>query len=245
MELLNTETKFLPLIADNLSLPIPKPQYSGKPSPKYEWPFCGYKFLPGKAACLYELTRLERVSLAKPLAQFLRQLHNMPVNSMMASVLKPDEIGKLDVQKLGSRIEQYLATVTDDSLGQYANLIAKVLHDCKNLEWTARQKITHGDFYSRHILLTENKQISGIIDWGDTMLADPAVDLSVIHSFLPVDAHDGFTNEYGQIEKNTWMLARLRGLFYGVSLTAFGFDTREPVIFKEGLNTLSLISESV
>ena len=43
----------------------------------------------------------------------------------------------------------------------------------------------HGDLYARHLLLDETRLPSGVIDWGDVHLGDPALDLSVAISFLP------------------------------------------------------------
>ena len=41
--------------------------------------------------------------------------------------------------------------------------------------------IVHGDLHLRHLLVGEGGDASGVIDWGDSCLADPAVDLSLAY----------------------------------------------------------------
>lgn len=49
--LLEKETALLPQIAPELPLPIPHPIYFGKPSAAFDWPFAGYRLIPGETAC--------------------------------------------------------------------------------------------------------------------------------------------------------------------------------------------------
>lgn len=245
VELLLTENKALPLFANKLNVVIPKPEFFGEPSKDFCWPFSGYKHISGEAAYLMNLSRKERSELTKPLASFLKQLHHLTVDTQIRSILKSDPIDKLNVKKIEKRLTEYSLLVKDNSLAAYKSTISKISSSCRGLEFERRECIVHGDLYSRHIILNENKQISGIIDWGDVMLDEPTIDLSLAHSFLPIEAHESFKLNYGNISDNNWLIARLRAVSYGVSLAAFGYDTGDRAVHQEGLNILAFIQEGL
>lgn len=243
VSLLETENKFLPTIQNILPMPIPNPKWIGKPSKSFEWPFSGYKLLKGKAACSANLSREERLNLAKPLAEFLRVLHDIEITQKIREVLKVGDIGKLNVERLEKRMNDYYQVVTDDTLDAYKSMMEKIVQDCRDAYEGTDLRVVQGDFYSRHILIGEDRQVSGIIDWGDVMIADPTEDISVAHSLLPVEAHQVFRQCYGQISDAAWRLARLRGAFYGIAMVAYAFDMKEPDILAEGMNTLDFVKE--
>lgn len=245
VELLLTENKALPLFADKLNIVIPKPKFFGEPSKDFCWPFSGYKFIDGQAAYLMNLTREERSALAEPLALFLRQLHQLPVDTQIKAVLRNDPIARLNVKNIKKRLANYSTLVKDSSLDDYKSAIDFALSSCQDLEFDKKERVIHGDLYSRHIILDSKKQISGIIDWGDTMIDEPTIDLSIAHSFLPRQAHQCFRSHYGHISDSDWLLARLRAVSYGVSLTSFGYDTGDRAVHQEGLNILALIKEGL
>ena len=49
--LLEVECNLLPVIAEQLPLPVPVPIYRGEASSAYPWPFAGYQMLRGCTAC--------------------------------------------------------------------------------------------------------------------------------------------------------------------------------------------------
>ena len=97
----------------------------------------------------------------------------------------------------------------------------------------------HGDLYARHLLVDEARKVTGVIDWGDVHLGDPALDLSVAISFLPPSARPEFQAACGPIEAHTWRRARFRALFYGIMLTHYGDQTGDAEIRATGEYSLS------
>ena len=75
VSLLESEWYVLPKIASHLPLPIPIPGWKGSPTPRFPWPFLGYRILPGITACYANLSEEERVGFAQPIARFLSLLH--------------------------------------------------------------------------------------------------------------------------------------------------------------------------
>jgi aminoglycoside phosphotransferase (APT) family kinase protein len=91
----------------------------------------------------------------------------------------------------------------------------------------------HGDFYARHVLY-HGGRLTGVIDWGDVHIGDPAVDLAIAFSFLPPAARKIFRQVYGEIDDATWKRARFRALHYGAVLFEYGASTGDEAIRAAG-----------
>ena len=87
----------------------------------------------------------------------------------------------------------------DDLLDQFGRRItARSIHGLGNaLDWltahrpaeTARPVICHGDFHPQNILM-EDGAVTGVIDWPNTLVADPAYDVAttrIILGLVPLD----------------------------------------------------------
>lgn len=240
VSLIETESHILPKIAKKLPLPIPFPEWIGKPTEIFSWPFSGYRLLPGETACQANLSDAERSALAEPLARFLKALHSLPPDSALAG----DLIGRLSIPRLLKELEKQLAELAflgmiEQSL--YAPLFAQARH----LLPAAETHVVHGDFYVRHLLINEKRQLCGVIDWGDMHLGDPAVDLMIVHSFLPKTAHAAFRELYGPIDDNTWSLAQLRSAYSSSLLAIFGHQIKDEALRREGLYGLKKIAQEI
>lgn len=90
------------------------------------------------------------------------------------------------------------------------------------------------------LLLDYPLHLTGIIDWGDVHLGDPALDLSLACSFLPPEAHAAFRAAYGPIDDATWRRARFRAIHYGALLAEYGHATASPTLARLGSEALQL-----
>src|SRR5690349_962280 len=75
--LLEAEIQVLPAIADKLPLPVSAPIFVGRPCESFHWYFAGYPYIAGRTACRAALSDGQRSALARPLARFLRALHDI------------------------------------------------------------------------------------------------------------------------------------------------------------------------
>lgn len=114
---------------------------------------------------------------------------------------------------------------------------------CEGISPECCPVVVHGDFYVRH-LVVENSRITGVIDWGDLHLGNPAVDLSIARSFLPPEAHEEFQTVYGPISDAAWKLAGMRATFYGLALASSGLETGDRMIESEARTLLAFLAES-
>jgi aminoglycoside phosphotransferase (APT) family kinase protein len=55
----------------------------------------------------------------------------------------------------------------------------------------------HGDLFDEHLLLDDAGCVSGIIDWGDACLADPALDFAGLYAWLGEEFVRQVLDHYG------------------------------------------------
>jgi aminoglycoside phosphotransferase (APT) family kinase protein len=233
--ILEHEAAFLPRIEKLLPLAVPLPKWRGKPAGGYPWPFIGYPHLPGISACGANLSDEERGESAEPLARFLKALHAIPLSIGHEAHLPGDLIARLDVEKLTKAIKKNLEAL--EQLEGFDQILAQA----PLLRKPHCSAIVHGDFYVRHLLVDSKHQLTAVIDWGDVHLGDIAVDLSIAHSFLPPAHHSLFRAAYGEIDDQTWRLARFRALHHSAYIVNFGQATSDKAIVREGLKALGWI----
>ncbi|MCO7175451.1 hypothetical protein ACFP7A_06465 [Sporolactobacillus kofuensis] len=79
---------------------------------------------------------------------------------------------------------------------------------------------------------------------GDAHIGDPAVDLSIVYSFLPRIGRELFYSQYGEADASTRVRARWKAIFTTVSLLMYGHDLKNQEIVDGGKQSLDLILES-
>ncbi len=242
---LEHEACMLPKIASRLPLAIPVPKWIGKPSQQgYPWPFVGYELLKGITACKANLKEDQRSRSAEPLARFLKCLHSIPIAEATACHLPTDDLGRLTVSKVLPQITKNLDELSLLGLIESPQTFDPLLEKAQHLRAPHSTTIVHGDFYVRHLIVNENHELAGVIDWGDMSIGDPAIDFAIAHSFLPDNAQDTFRKCYGPIADDTWSLARFRALHSSAILAVFGYHTQDQAIMREGLQSLALIGKN-
>ena len=232
---LASEIQVLPHIARRLPLPIPDPIHIGQPSDQFLWPFAGYSYLAGRTACSVGLDEAQRAAAAVPLAHFLRALHAIPIADVRRFDAPPDVLGRLDPAR---RIPQALQRLDEiQQLGFIADPAPwhAVVDDTATARPSHAASLVHGDLYVRHILVDDDCRPAGIIDWGDVHFGDPALDLSIAHSFLPQFAHAEFRSAYGPVDEPTWQLARFRALQYATYLVPYAHSIGDHDLLREAL----------
>ncbi|MEE6272675.1 phosphotransferase [Georgenia sp. MJ206] len=73
---------------------------------------------------------------------------------------------------------------------------------------TGRPVLVHGDLHVRHVLMAPAGEATGVVDWGDTALGDPAVDLMLVYAAFAGDARAAFFDAYGEVDAATALRAR-------------------------------------
>ena len=218
---LNTELDVLPDIASRISLPVTSPTFIGTPAHGFPWRFGGYRMIPGRPAGECGLSPDERARLAGPIAGFLRELHDIPIDEVEALGIPGDAFRRFDFEHRRVGLLQRLSaaaehghTPADVAWGE------RLVDAASSIPIPETRHVLHGDFYSRHLLVDEQSQLTGIIDWGDLHLGCRAVDLMIVFAFLPPEARPSFFETYGPVDEDLVSLARFRALDH----TLFGLE---------------------
>lgn len=229
--LIENEQTWLPLLAEQLTIPVPTPYRIGKPAQSYPWRWSVLPWLSGITADLEK----PHANQAKLFASFLRSLHipapfNAPLNAVR-----------------GIPLNQRAASVEErmQRLETKTNLITQKLRDtwnrALNTPVDVEAKWLHGDLHPRNILV-ENGVISGIIDWGDITSGDIATDLASIWMlFSERNAREQALAEYPNVSEATLQRALGWAILFGVVLLDAGLadNPRHAVIGERTLRRVS------
>lgn len=245
-DLIEIEARWLPVLAPCLPLPIPVPEYLGKPDETYPYPFCGYRLLAGRTACSGRFTLDDHMANADILAAFLSRLHSPDTAPKWLGSAPGDVIARTDlgrrtrvIMERLARLESRVPWVRDR--GDAIRSLAQELSGARPR--SGRGAWVHGDLYARHLLVDAENRVCGVIDWGDMHRGDIALDLSIAFSFLAPEARVRFCVAYGPVDlcedPDLWQRARFQGLFYGVVLMDYGTETGDSALALVGENALT------
>lgn len=210
--LLEKEQTWLPQLANNLSLPVPKSYRIGKPGRDYPWCWSVLSWIPGVPADLEE----PHADAVESFASFLRSLHvpappDAPINPLR-----------------GVPLHQRAASIQEriDRLKTKTELITLQIETIWNRALNAPIDVPatwlHGDLHPRNVLV-ENGAIAGIIDWGDMTSGDRATDLASIWMLFG-DRHirRQAIDLYGNVSQATLQRAKGWAIFFGIILLDAG-----------------------
>jgi aminoglycoside phosphotransferase (APT) family kinase protein len=184
------EMAVLPSIAPRLPLPIPDPVWIGTPTDEFPWPWFGARHVPGVEPL--GLGEAARRGLARPFARFLRALHAAP----HPDGLPDDPMGRADMTIRVGKTEESLIDLEREGLWRTPKSVVALLEAAAPLPRPEPVALVHGDLHMRHLLVDEVGALTGVIDFGDICVGDPAVDVSPLWSLLPPEGRADFLEEY-------------------------------------------------
>jgi aminoglycoside phosphotransferase (APT) family kinase protein len=246
VDLIEMENRMLPPLSSHLPVPIPNPCFIGQPTKEYPFPFSGYPKLTGTVPYMMHLTDEQRTQSAVRWAEFLRILHGIPTHQALEwGIARSDDMGRMDVDK---RIPMFIAKVEEvHTQGLIDNPYA-LLHITESVPTTEYVKqqcstVVHGDLNFRNFLVNDEGGLCGVIDWGDAHIGHPAVDLSVVYSFLPPSARPLFWKAYGDVCPETRLLAKFRSLYTNIVILLHAHDIGDRQQLLEAKRAITLCTE--
>jgi len=232
---LENEIAYLPTIAARLPLPIPVPTLIGQATDQYAWPFYGAPFLPGRELADVAPDDGDRVRLARPLAEFLRALHSLDLDTELPA----DPVRRADMAYRVPATRKRLAEVADLGLWRPPALVDDLLATAERLPAPRAKAICHGDLHLRHLLLDDAGIPAAVIDWIDLSRNEPAVDLVLFWSALPPEARVAFLEAYGSVTDEALLRARVLSLFLCGTLAVYAHGERLPRLEREAVGGLA------
>lgn len=178
---LRREAELLQAIRPYISLSIPEPKYLKLDSDSVGESFLGYPMLNGEPLWRQTLAAVvdqERVdNIARQLATFLCQLHQLPVDQLSITDMLVDDTQQRWSEMFERMRRKLFPHMRPDARIQVQRHFSAYLENPVNFSY--EPLLRHGDFGGSNILFDPAaEEISGIIDFGSTTLGDPACDLA-------------------------------------------------------------------
>lgn len=194
------EQTWLPKLAPELPLAIPKPLARGTSTKEYPWDWSIYEWIEGQVTTLETILSMEQ--FAYDLAHFLQAFEKINTS-------EGPQPGLHNFYRGGS-LAVY-DTETRNVLKQLENVI-----DCKkaldlweyavNTTWNQPPVWVHGDIAPNNLLI-KNGKLHAVIDFGCLAIGDPACDLALAWTFFDNKTRTLFKNCFS-FNQETWERAR-------------------------------------
>lgn len=197
---LQKEIRLLPELADALSVAVPWPEYVSEGCDEFALPFYGYRKLAGVPLSEAALTETQRRDIARELGRFLSQLHRFTIDRAQALDVPcfSAKGWRARYRTFRDRGDREVAPLlSPDERATVAEFWRLFLENDAYFQFSPT--LIHGDLDDAHVLVdAKTGQLTGIIDFGDAMVGDPALDFAgfegafraaLLGSYeLPVDA---------------------------------------------------------
>ncbi len=207
------EFRWLPLLAPQLSLPIPEPIALGEPGSGYpcSWTIC--QWLPGTNPPMGATPN--PTDLAARLAGFLLSLQaidttdaphakrGIPVSTRDEEV-RNAVAALMEIQATGSPDDPAVAPILNIDLGQ---VLAVWGQDMAADDWDRPPVWIHADVSPLNVLCDNEGQLCAVIDFGTLGIGDPAVDAYGAWNLLDAPGRKVFREAIG-FDDHTWARGR-------------------------------------
>ena len=248
------ELRLLPALATKLSIEneeLRMPTQCSIPDVAFFWPggdtypgsFIGHHLIDGTQLTSVHLTPEHTVGIAQQLGQFLSALHRFPIEqATQLGVPASDEASwrqhyQDQFEQIQSRVLPLLAPAAQ----------ARIVRDWQAFladETHFRVALIHHDLAGEHILYQPTRgMITGIIDWGDAAIGDPAIDFTGLLDAYGEDFTERVLSHY-QGDMDASFRDRMR-FYHGViplNSVLFGLATGQAEYVREGLAEIARLT---
>lgn len=237
-ENLKKEIKVLNYLKGKLSLQIPTIEFY---SEKYS--VCGYKEIKGEKLTkeIYNsMSKEEQECLAHSIAQFLKELHSLPLPDIDDLELDVVEDYKGDYESLKELIYNDIPKKSQEYLD---SLFRRILSDERIIKYT--RVLCHNDLSCNHIIM-QNNRVVGIIDFGDVAITDRDKDFIYLLENSSEELGRDFglkvLNYYNHPNKDIAVLkSDLNDEYYPIEQILGGQAKELKEMYNEGLNKIKNI----
>jgi aminoglycoside phosphotransferase (APT) family kinase protein len=217
-QLIVNEQRWLPSIAERVSVPVPVPVRIGLPAAYFPWSWTISTWIDAEPAL--DWPAAERRPAAADLARFFAELH----------VPAPDDAPSNPVRgvPLASRttaVYERLATGRVRRAREVRalwDLLAAVPH------WAGPPLWLHGDPHPANVLFGTTRggsaYLAGVVDFGDITGGDPATDLAAAWLIFDEQGREVFRDHLQDVDEDTWQRARGWAVCMGTAIEATSAD---------------------
>ncbi|MFE3190321.1 phosphotransferase [Nocardia sp. NPDC059240] len=214
------ETRLLPWLAPRLPLPVPIPVVVSESPLVVRHPL-----IPGEPIEDYTPDNGDAIG------RFLRALHDTPPAAALELGLPDADHTRRERTWAVDRCRREVLPLLPDSLAAAAaELLERILQ-------APADTVVHADLGPEHVL-AESGRVSGIIDFGDAQLGDPAIDFAWVLFGAPSEFGEAVARAYGGVTPDVRARAeswhRL-GPWYEVLR---GHDVDDPAMSSDGVTAV-------
>jgi macrolide phosphotransferase len=133
------------------------------------------------------------------LAEALAALHRIdPADAAAAqlSVLRPDDLRVATAERVHTAREGL--TVPEPVWRRWHEWLAD------DSSWPSQVVVVHGDLHPGRILLDDEHRVTGILDWSEAHVGDPATDFSLLYASIGLDALASLLGCYATAGGDVW-----------------------------------------
>ena len=229
LEEFDKEHFWLPRLAPLLPVAIPTPLGRGQPTLEYPFTWSVYSWLDGDNPEPDALS--DPIGLARDLAAFISALQRLDPVGAPESQRGRRSLESLDVSARAALEQSHgLLDVEAATHAWEAALRSPV--------WDGRAVWVHADLQPGNLLVKEGR-LSGVIDFGSLGTGDPASDLNVAWSVLPLEARRVLRQAL-DVDDATWRRARGLALVIALQVLPY-YQHTHPTFAALARHTLSEI----
>ncbi len=218
------EFTWLPKLASLVSLDIPIPIAQGSPNKEYPWFWEVHTWVEGDSLPIEEI---DEIQAARDLAVFIASLQK--VDSSGGPLGRGIPLAERDKD-----FRYWLARFDGDPA------VSAVWESALAAPpWNGAPIWHHGDLDVRNWLV-RNKRISGVIDWGEMGIGDPACDVMVAWKLHSSVARDAFREAF-PVDDATWARARGWVVSQAVAILAYYTPQNNPILYNEAKAWLDIV----
>jgi aminoglycoside phosphotransferase (APT) family kinase protein len=190
---LRKEIRLLPAISPLLPLPVPR--FEVVVDGDEAQPFVAYRKLPGRALDAALRGTVDAPSLGAALGSFLAALHAFPVpRATRFTRADPESQGWLEQQEeLRERSAREVYPLLEPDERTRAD---RVFEEYFSSVDDISPALVHGDLGPDHVLCSTHT-VTGVIDWSDATIGDPAIDLAWPTHATPREFAEALLEAYG------------------------------------------------
>lgn len=234
IEKLKKETGILNILNRYITLDMPDPIYSNFDSNEVGCVYSGYRMIKGISFRRdIFLGCKDKGVISQQLATFLRELHNIPLQEVAHCDLHAgdayDEWSSL-LERIEIKLFPFMKSESREAVSRNFNSFLE-----KNINFD--KAIVHGDFGPSNILYDLNcGRISGIIDFNEVSIGDPAIDIASLMG--PFGYGEDFVRSFQPIYPGIEELinrARFYASTFALQEALFGIEVGDSEAFNAGI----------
>lgn len=171
------------LSGQRLPVEVPAPVYVGEPSSLYPCGFMGYEKIDGIQGDQIDVSVVNRIESARRLGELLTIMHAFDAQEAESrGVLAFEWPLRDELAETAAMYDSVYPTLPE----ALKPLCRPYLEGSCEIPDVSRPRrcLVHGDLEDEHLLLGERGCVTGIIDWGDCGISDPATDFRGLYAWL-------------------------------------------------------------